>query len=715
MSKAIKALDNEEIIASLCEGGNVAKLLKSYEPRQAQLDLLSLIIRGFNEDALVMAEAGTGVGKSFAYLLPAMHFALNNKPVVISTATITLQQQLYEKDIPLVASSMGNAKIKAVIMKGRGNYLCIRRLTDTLNEPVLFDSDIDELHKISEWSKITKTGVRSELYFMPSDFVWSSVCSESDLCLGNHCIWKDQCFVSALRKEANNAHIIVVNHHLLFADLAARLEGAGYENAVILPPFSRLIIDEAHTIENAATSFFSADFARSGLYKQLGRLFHKKKANHYGLLVKLCAMLPVKINPLDDMADAIEKIKNSAEELNNSSLLLCTGGSSAKGGQEGIYRLSDACDESYLKNTLFPDLKALRRDILKLINIIKDITENLDEPPDELAADPIVWEIKSIVRRLENIGEICEAFCKYKKHEDEVLWIEKSRFGKNVLKKDSIAVFTRSPLDLSSKLKESVFTPYKTVVCVSATLAINNDFTYWASQSGIADIGNRLILSGCFPSPFPYSRAALLAVPTDSPLPDESSYQDFINNAVSRLISISGGSSLILFTSYQSLTSAFNAAKDELEELGIRCLKQGDDDRTRLLQTFLNDETSCLFATDSFWEGIDAPGDTLRLVIICRLPFRTPGDPVFEARREALEKTGKNPFMELSLPQAVIKFKQGFGRLMRRSADHGIVAVLDGRLLKKTYGQLFLHSLPETKTSFRDLDNILLDIERFLY
>jgi ATP-dependent DNA helicase DinG len=726
VSKTKTVLDNDEIIASLCEGGSVASLLPFYEPRQAQLDLLSLIIRGFNEDALVMAEAGTGVGKSFAYLLPAMRFSLKNKPVIISTATITLQQQLYEKDIPLVASSMGDVKIKSVIMKGRGNYLCLRRLNDSLQETSLFENSSDEVQNICEWSKTTKTGARSELSFMPSDLVWASVCSESDLCLGNHCLFKERCFITVLRKEANNAHIIVVNHHLLFADLAARLEGAGYENAVILPPFTRLIIDEAHTIENAATSFFSAEFARSGIFKQLGRLYHKRKANHYGLLVKLCAMLPSSLDPLDDMADAVTKIKNCAEELNDCAVQLCAGNRFEKGGNEGIFRLSASADESFLKRALFPHLKALKRDCLALTNIIRDIIENLDEKAQnltarkktsddsiqaEMAADSVVWEIRSIVRRLENISEICEAFCKYKKLENEILWIEKSRLGK-----DPIAVFKKTPLDLSPKLKESVFTPNKTVICVSATLAIHNDFSFWAAQSGISLIENRLILSGCFPSPFPYSSAVLLAAPTENtPLPDDISYQDFVNNSIKSLVSVAGGSALILFTSYQSLTSAYNTVKNELEKLGIRCLKQGDDDRTRLLQSFLQDETSCLFATDSFWEGVDAPGNTLRLVIICRLPFRTPGDPVFEARREALEKSGKNPFMELSLPHAVIKFRQGFGRLMRRSKDHGVVAVLDSRLQKKTYGQLFLHSLPETRTSFGDLNNILLDMENFLY
>jgi len=705
-------LNAEHIIAALQEDGSVAKKLPSYEPRQSQLDLLELIIRAFNEDALCMAEAGTGVGKSFAYLLPAMHFALANKEkVVISTATITLQQQLYEKDIPLVAQTeFANAtgvsdepreKVKAVLMKGRGNYLCLRRLEDVLNDPPLDENEYDEVKQINEWAQRTKTGGKSDLSFLPSDFVWSSVCSESDLCLGIHCPWKEQCFILALRKLAQSADIIVVNHHLLFADLAARYQGAGYENSVVLPPFNRLVIDEAHTIENAATSFFSAEFGRTGILKQLGKLYHRRRGNNRGLLIRLIALLPSSIDPLDEIVDVIEKIRARAEELDNCALELC--------GAEGLFRLSPAIDEAFLKKNLFPYFKSLSKEIKKITSMIRDLTENLDEGQ---AADPCVWEIKTIVKRFESITEICEVFCKYKKHEDDILWIEKHKSSNNL---NNWAVFTRTPLDLAPKLKESVFAPNKTVVCVSATLALNDDFSFWASNCGIGSFPNRRLLSGCFPSPFPYSSAVLLAVPTDAPLPDEEGYQDFVDKAASSLASVAGGSALALFTSYQSLTSAHLAAKHELSTLGIRCLKQGDDDRTRLLQDFLSDTKSCLFATDSFWEGVDAPGDTLRLVIICRLPFRTPGDPVFEARREAIQNRGGNPFMELSLPQAVMKFKQGFGRLMRRSADRGVVAVLDGRLLKKTYGKLFLQALPATKTSFDKLNNNINDIENFLY
>ncbi|MDR2729407.1 MAG: ATP-dependent DNA helicase DinG [Treponema sp.] len=695
----MKAIDSAQIISQLEEGGSVANALLSYEPRKSQLDLLSLIISAFNEDALLMAEAGTGVGKSFAYLLPAMRFALLNKEkVVISTATITLQQQLFEKDIPLVAGSTG-MNVKAVLMKGRGNYLCKRRLDDALKEPSFDTEEYNRIISIAEWAEKSKTGSRSELPYQVEEIVWQQLCSDSDMCPGLHCPWRESCFIFTLRREAANADLIVVNHHLLFADLAARHQGAGYENAVVLPPFNRLIIDEAHTIENAATSFFSQSFNRTGIFRQISRLYHRKRGDRRGLLVRLSALFPPHIDPADSLVSSLEKIRSSMEKLDSTALDYC--------GVEGILRVCPALDTNALETPLFSDFRSLQKKIKAFNKQLQEILEQLD---DEASGESIVWEIKSISRNFENAASICGAFPDFLKHENDVLWIERKKTNSSPW-----AVFTKSPLNMSQTLKESIFAPNKSVICVSATLTVNGDFGYWASRCGINTLENRKLLSGIFPSPFPYSSAVLLASPTDCPLPDEDGYQGFVDRAVKELASVSGGSALVLFTSYEALRSAFNASYSELERMGIRCLKQGDDDRTKLLQAFLSDKSSCLFATASFWEGVDAPGDTLRMVIICRLPFRTPGDPVFEARCEALQKSGGNPFMELSLPQAVMKFKQGFGRLMRRNADHGIVAVLDSRILKKQYGSIFRDSLPETLTSFCEFNGILKNIENFLY
>jgi ATP-dependent DNA helicase DinG len=343
-----------------------------------------------------------------------------------------------------------------------------------------------------------------------------------------------------------------------------------------------------------------------------------------------------------------------------------------------------------------------------------------DKTPNDKAADDktpeaatLVWEIKVQLRRLDEIRQVCAAFLDYEARiAQSVIWIERRRNSDG----SSVAVFTVAPIDIAPVLSEALFRPGKTVVCVSATLTTAGSFDFWLGRTGAALDKERHPRTGIFPSPFPYDRSVLLAVPSDAPLPaDEKNFRAFVEEAASGLLEISGGSALVLFTSYESLKGAYATARPRLEALGIRCMMQGDDDRRRLLKTFLEDKTSVLFATDSFWEGVDAPGDTLRLVILCRLPFKSPNDPVFEARCEVLESRGASSFTALSLPEAVIKFRQGFGRLMRHSNDRGVVAVLDGRLLRKSYGSAFLTSLPKTKKAFAPYDDLLRDVERFLY
>ncbi|MDR1178627.1 MAG: ATP-dependent DNA helicase DinG [Spirochaetaceae bacterium] len=698
-------LDSDAMTAALESGGSVAGRLKSYEVRPSQLDLMRLIVRAFNEDALAAAEAGTGVGKSFAYLIPALSFALaNSERVVISTATINLQEQLYNKDIPLVNSALGE-KVKAVLVKGRANYLCLRRLHDALAEASIpslgFDEgEFEELKAITAWADATGTGSRSDLSFMPRDAVWSRVCSEGDLCLGMRCPRRESCFFMALRRETADARILVVNHHLLFADLAARHEGAGYDNTAVLPPYRRVIIDEAHTAEGAATSFFSKEFSRLGIYRLAGRLYRRKGAQVAGLLVRI-ASLSENHDRLDDAADLVRQLRSDTDALDEAALELCR--------EEGVFRLTPQRRE-LVSPLLLPRVDELKKTAGALVRTASDILEGVPQADRDEGS---VWELKGVLRRLEAIGLTASLFLEYQDHPDQVMWLECQK-GKG---REDWARFTVTPLDVSRELSDALFRPNKTVICVSATLTIAGgaSFAYWMNRTGFSLDEERTMLRGEFPSPFPYRKSVLLAVPQDSPLPDQSLYRDFVDRAVGKLIEISGGGALVLFTSYEALRSAYTASADALEKQGIHCLKQGDDDRSRLLSRFLDDESSVLFATDSFWEGVDAPGDTLRLVILCRLPFRSPSDPVFEARSEALEKQGANPFMELSLPEAVMKFKQGFGRLMRRSSDRGVVAVLDGRLLHKRYGRIFLGSLPETRTCFGGFEAILRESENFLY
>jgi len=708
-------LDRAEITGALEEGGAVARRLPAYESRAAQLDLMGLIIRSFNEDALVAAEAGTGVGKSFAYLLPAVQFALaNDERIVISTATITLQQQLFDKDIPLVKKAL-DADIKAVLMKGRGNYVCLRRLEDAAAtaaiEQFLDPEEAASLQAISQWAKTSPTGSRSDLGFLPPEGLWSRICSDAEACLGMRCPRREACFVMILRRESADARIIVVNHHLLFADLAARYESGSYDASIVLPPYSRVILDEAHKVEEAATGFFSREMSRLGIYQQLGRLYRRKKGGaQTGLLPRLAKFLPPGqvsrfLGPEGDRVfDLTQQIREAADSLDQAALELCAG--------SGVFRLIPARD-AIIGQFLAPGILSLRRQIIALGTLVRDMLEGADKDAEkDPSYESTVWEVKSVLRRLAKTASVCTAFLEYKEKPDEVLWLERQRSRR---REDSDwVIFSETPLDVAPILRESLFDTSETVVCLSATLSVGGTFDYWGLRSGFSLAEDRKRLTGIFPSPFPYRDSVLLAIPRDGPLPQEEGFGPFVDRAAAALAECSGGSALLLFTSYDSLLNAWKAARPLLEDQGIRVLKQGDEDRSRLLADFLADEKSVLFATDSFWEGVDAPGDTLRLVVLCRLPFRTPSEPVFEARCERLEAQGGNAFMDLSLPEAVMKFKQGFGRLMRRSSDHGVVAVLDGRILKKRYGRFFLQSLPETRTCFGTLKEVLRTMEEFL-
>jgi ATP-dependent DNA helicase DinG len=711
-------LDAANILSELEDGGAVSKKLDHYEPREAQLGLMRLVIDAFNEDALCAAEAGTGVGKSFAYLLPALAFAAqSNERVVISTATITLQHQLFEKDIPFVTEALG-LKIKTALVKGRANYLCHRRLQDEFRESqnYLDLNEKESIKKIMEWAEETQSGDRSELPFLPGGALWARIASDGDTCLGARCFFRESCFFMARRREALDARILVVNHYLLFADIAARNDGAGYSAAVVLPPYHRIIIDEAHTIEDAATNFLSSELSSPALYHTLGRLLRKKGARKSGLMLKISAFAGSGEDKTGEWLDAIDSIRSASAKLDAAALELC--------GKESVFRFI-VQRKNLISSYLEAPLAALRETLMRFSSQILELIASLEKkyPKEEnennegtaSETDSLLRESRALTLRLTSAADLCAAFIAFEGYVDDVFWVER----RSPQKGGDYAQWIRAPMDISSKLNAALFQRFKTVICVSATLTIAERFDYWMRRSGIAlardeDNNKRQIKTGCFPSPFPYKRAVLLASAVDAPLPEEARFRNFINNAVEALVLKAYGSALILFTSFEALESCYKHTAPALGAKKIRCLKQGDDDRSRLLRVFIEDESSVLFATDSFWEGVDAPGNTLRLVVLCRLPFRTPNDPVFEARREAVERAGGNPFMEISIPEAVIKFKQGFGRLMRRSSDRGVVAVLDSRIIKKRYGEVFIRSLPETKTCFAPFSELLDIAERFL-
>jgi ATP-dependent DNA helicase DinG len=714
-------LDRQAVLDDLLEGGRIAKKLGNYEERKSQFELLSLIIAGFNENAIVAAEAGTGVGKSFAYLLPAVHFILSEKQrdvrerVVVSTATINLQQQLFDKDIPLVLAAM-EAPLKVVLVKGRGNYVCLRRLYDALREAedagaALFGEDeLTILRNIAEWAEKTATGSKTELPFTRLYTVWPRVCSESDSCMGKKCPQRGRCFVQELRREAAAADILVVNHHLLFADIAAREGGDLDDGSFVLPPYKRVIIDEAHNMEHAATSFFSEQFSHLGLARTVGQLYRNRHGMERGLLVQAAGI--VDIPSMGSYETAARKVREASAEVSEAAAELC--------GGENAFRIT-AQKGAVVRARLVPPFITLMKALRDLGAIVTDILKKLQikmeetgEPGGEMAS--LAWELAAYQSRIYAIQNICGAYIAWEDADGSILWIEKRWMEKKRSKggADGVA-FNVTPLEIAERLKNALWEKAETAILVSATLTTAESFQFFFQQCGLDLCDDKTILSGLFPSPFPYQKAVLLAVPSDAPLPNEPAYPAFVDQMTERLCEVSGGRALALFTSYESMKSAFAYAEPLLDDLDIACYKQGDDDRARLLETFKSEKTSVLFATDSFWEGIDAPGETLSLLIIARLPFKMPGDPIFEARCEAVEQSGGDAFMRLSIPEAVTKFRQGFGRLIRNGKDRGVVAVLDSRLLHKHYGRIFLRSLPETKVCFAPAAVVLKTAESFFF
>jgi len=721
--RSLVQLDSDEIAGVLDVGGKLGTLIESFEPRASQVRLVRDIVGALNTGEVLAAEAGTGVGKSFAYLVPAFAWALRNEErVVISTATINLQRQLVDKDIPLV-QRLFKKKTKAVLVKGRGNYLCRTRLREALDEEgfvsAMTKGDGETLGRIALWAETSATGDRADLLFWPDEAVWSKVASDSDSCTGLRCPDREACFVLRMKREAADAQVVVANHHILFSDLAARMDGAGYEGTVVLPPFQILVIDEAHSIENSATGFFSRELSRFSLQRRLSRLQHGARGRSFGLVPRLKELHQFPAAILDPLPAAVAAARAAINELDAKASALFP-------DRERHYRLTER--SALLRDALLDPLRELERSFLAVAEIVRDA---LDESPEDLSQERVVFETRLALRRLTDTASTAAAFKDFEDNRDKVYWLEKGRTAQG----EAFVTCVESPLDITGIMEEAVFSKFRAVVCTSATLSVGGSFDFWKGRVGLRDAktsregailrddpsdddddrGAIRFHSSVYPSPFPFRTNALLCVDSGAPLPDSPDWKSYVNRAVVDLLRASEGRALVLFTSHETLRAAWEVAKPEMDAMGIVCMRQGDDERSRLLETFKSDISSVLFATDSFWEGIDAPGETLSLVIIAKLPFRVPTDPVQLARSEACEKRGGNAFMEISLPEAVIRLKQGFGRLIRHSEDRGAVVILDSRVVKKRYGGLFVESLPECRLQVGALGEIVPLVRKFLF
>ncbi|MEL3906688.1 MAG: helicase C-terminal domain-containing protein [Treponema sp.] len=692
-------INPDKIAGYLEETGSFASFFDHYEERPPQLALVRAITRCFNRSAVGVFEAGTGVGKSLAYLLPAFEWAHTNKVrIVISTGTINLQHQLIEKDVPAALKILKGVPddLQAVLIKGRQNYLCLRRLVQTIQEPDLFSQESEELKTIQKWAQECTEGSRSELPFMPSGGLWTKICSESDNCLGQRCAFYADCFVMKLRRKAEKAAVLIVNHHLLFADLASRRDGAGYAGTAVLPSFNAVIFDEAHTIEEAASGFFSRTFSRFELTRSITTLSRTKKGKNAGCLEKITAV-STKAELLPVIINALAKTQTAYSLLEAQALSFCGKTGSLSFTQVPASKtaaLLSACKNFYGE--------------LCILNVKLAVLITNAEPEENSPHEEAVREGSLTLNRLQGIAETLENFFRWKELPDQVFWVEKIQTAGGEAPR-----FNQTPVDLSGLLRQAVFTPFDTVIALSATLKIGSSFSYWLGRVGLSFFSDKPVETASFESPFPYHTNVLLNIPADAPLPDEESFQDFVNTAVAELIEMTGGKTLVLFTSYDSLKKACAYTRTHLPDMEI--LQQGEADRSRLLQAFKENVESSLFATASFWAGIDVPGEALSHVILVKLPFSVPTDPLFRARADAIEEKGGSSFMQLSVPEAVVQFRQGFGRLMRSQTDRGIVTLLDKRALIKQYGRIFIDSIPQTRQCFASLKEIVYTVENFLY
>lgn len=651
----------------LDDQGPLSRAIKGFEARPQQQEMLALVEEAYASGSHAIIEAGTGTGKSLAYLIPALlRAARHGETTLISTHTISLQEQLLDKDLPLLLDAL-DLNVDVVLVKGMSNYLCLRRLKEAqLESPLLTEREAKEVAQLAAWSEETHIGSRSELPLAPLRETWERVCAESDSCTHAACPHYSECFFYRARQEASDARILIANHHLLFSDLAIRAQTENYTESSVIPPYNHLVLDEAHHLEAVATDHFASRVSRHGLLQLIGRLHSERGTGKLKLLHKKV----MESDPEAPFFNELElDIPAEKRQWGEAIEALFQEVSCFQPREEKIrFRASHLADPRWLENVQPAAQDVIdqgERFLTSLTTLVKQVK----------GCEGIVAEIKAIIGRLEGQLKSLQAFVFEEESPSEVRWIEPG--GRLVCAK----------LDVSRLLTEHLFDRFPTVVCCSATLAAGNKFDYIKERLGIVHASE-----GLFSSPFNYGQQMELIVPEDLPLPEAPGFLQAACEAILASVKASRGSAFVLFTSYQMLKQCAEMLAPKLEAFTLLC--QGDESRHTLLDNFRKQKRCILFGTDSFWEGVDVVGEALRLVIIVKLPFKVPTDPLFQARSEKITEAGGSAFFDYALPQAIVKFKQGFGRLIRTRRDHGCVVCLDTRLINKPYGKKFIKSLP---------------------
>jgi ATP-dependent DNA helicase DinG len=625
-------------------GGLLARCHDAYEPRPSQLQMAEIVDEAFQKHQHVLVEAGTGTGKTLAYLLPAIR---SGRRVVVSTATKSLQEQLYEKDVPFIQKHFA-PELKVAVMKGRSNFLCRQKLVLMEGQPVLkgFD-EIDWFGQIRDWSKVTQTGDRAELRFLPDDAeLWPKLDARRDTCTGQKCPHFADCFLTWMHQRAHEADVIIVNHHLFFADLAIRKDDFGS----ILPEYSAVIFDEAHEIEDVASDYFGRQVSNYR-FDELAR-----DAEH---AVRMTGSAKRGGPPL---LKRITQLRERTKEFFE-----------AFPPREGRYPFEPQERAIFLERHRAA-FDALRDAVKKLETEISA----LPKKPEELVA---------IARRG---GELRAelAFVMESNEKNQVYWYERRNKG---------VFLAATPIDVSQILREKLFEKFDTVVLTSATLAVGGRFDFLKQRLGIDGAQGRAM-----ESEFDFKEQAILYIPSTLPDVRHAEFAPRAAEEIARVLEMTRGRAFCLFTSYAQMRDIFQRVSERVK---FPLLLQGTAPRSVLLERFRATPHAVLFAAASFWQGVDVPGEALSCVIVDRLPFAVPTDPVVAARVRALNEDGRNAFAEYQVPEAVLALKQGFGRLIRARTDRGVLVILDNRIARMSYGKVFLESLPDyRKTS--DVDEV---------
>ncbi|HEX9215399.1 MAG TPA: helicase C-terminal domain-containing protein [Gemmatimonadales bacterium] len=720
-ARTLQRLDSLDIANLLTESGPVARVLgaAAFEDRPGQRDMAAFIADVYNDGGIALLEAGTGVGKSFAYLVPAIEWArLNGERTVVSTNTINLQEQLVGKDLPILshAFSTGDRTVTFALLKGWRNYLCLSRLEQArAGQDSLFDGARGaELEAIAGWASRTADGSLSDLVAEPSSDVWDAVAAESDLCTRLKCPHFDRCFVFAARRRAAEADVVVVNHHLLASDLAVRIASDNWQEAAVLPPYRRLVLDEAHHLEDVAAQHLGTQVSMIGVQRLLGRL----ERNGRGLLPTLAAELSSHDDLLGaasrdllgrTVLDALGAARRWADELFGRLARRLD----AEQGAAPVLRLTDAfAGDDVWREGLDVALDNLLIAFSKLRDGVETIADRLSiDDPAEMRTR-LIGELRGVVRRLDSAAEGLKATLQPVGYRPPVgpavRWME--RRGRRTPNLTLSAV----PLDLAPVLKEALFDRVETVILTSATLAAGGEFTFLEERLGLSLPPSRVTVREILPSPFDFGAQCVFGIPTDIPEPrdDESGHGAAVARVLLELAHASDGGIFALFTSHGQLRRTADAIRGSVAARWP-LLVQGEGQRDQLLRRFRDAGSAILLGTDSFWEGVDVPGRALRVLILAKLPFKVPSEPLTAARLERLTEAGVDGFTHYLVPLAALKLKQGFGRLIRTKSDVGAVVLLDRRVVTKRYGATMLEGLPPASKAIGNWPDVRRELEEF--